>query len=116
MNAIHVGGVVVSLGQGLEEVGAGQHGGHGARRVTDEDHRSLGGNRTVTAREGLVRKVVLQRVNQAALHALASREFVESDTSQYPTRPMRRVALLTKSFASVTSPPDTRMPWGENSE
>ena len=79
MDTIHVGGVVVSLGQGLEEVGGGQHGGHGARRVTDENHRSLGGNRTVTAREGLVRKVVLQRVNQAALHALASREFVESD-------------------------------------
>lgn len=79
MDTVHVGGVVVSLGQGLEEVGGGQHGGHGARRVADENHRGLGGNRAVTAREGLVRKVVLQRVNQAALHALASREFVESD-------------------------------------
>ena len=33
--------------------------------------------------------------------------------SQYPTKPMRPLALLTKSFATVTSPPEMRMPLGK---
>ena len=35
--------------------------------------------------------------------------------SQKPTSPIRPLELFTKSFAGVTSPPDIRMPCGENS-
>ena len=40
----------------------------------------------------------------------------KATTSQYPTRPMRPLELLTKSFGTVTSPPEMSIPWGENSE
>ena len=79
MDAVHVRGVVVGLGQGLKKVGGSQHGGHGPRRVADEDHRGLGRNRAVATRERLVREVVLERVDQAALHALVPGEFIEGD-------------------------------------
>ena len=36
--------------------------------------------------------------------------------SQYPNRPILPVALLTKSLATLTSPPETIIPCGENSE
>ena len=79
VDAIHVRRVMVGLGQGLEKIGAGQHRGHGPRRVADEDHRGLGRDRAVTARERLVREVVLERVDQAALDALVPGEFIEGD-------------------------------------
>lgn len=48
-------------------------------RIAHEDHRRLSRDGAVAAREGLVREVVLERIDQAALHALMSREFVEGD-------------------------------------
>ena len=79
VDAVHVRRVVICLGQGLEEVGGGQHGGHGPRRVADEDHRGLGRDRAVAARERFVREVVLERVDQAAFHALVPGKFIEGD-------------------------------------
>ena len=40
----------------------------------------------------------------------------KATVSQYPTRPILPEVLFTKSFGTVTSPPEIRIPCGENSE
>ena len=79
VDAVHVRRVVVGVGQRLEQVGGGQHGGHGAHGVADEDHGRLRCRGAVAPREGLVRQVVLHRVDQVLLNALAPGELVEGD-------------------------------------
>jgi hypothetical protein len=47
---------------------------------------------------------------------LLAGELVEGDTVPIADQADRPVALFTNSLGTVTSPPEIRMPWGENSE
>ena len=95
VQAVEVGGVVVGLGQLVEQVGVLEHVRHGVRGVADEDHRGFGTERLDTAGERLVRHVVLHDVHERSVGALLlAGELVEGDDVPVPDQADASVGVV----------------------
>ena len=96
---VEVGGVVIGLGQFVEEVGVFEHVGHVVRGVAHEHHRRFGPEGLDAPGERLVRHVVLHDVDQRLVGALPlAGELVEGNHIPVADQPDAAVGVVDEEF------------------
>jgi hypothetical protein len=117
MDPIEECGVVEFFGQWIEQVRMLEHVGHRMLGIADKHHGCLGAQRLHPARERFVGHVVLHDVDQRLVDALLlASEFIKGHHIPVAHQAQLAGELLTNNLGTVTSPPEIRMPCGENSE